>query len=671
MNNLKNEKIRYVVSICLMFIAVLIFCLSTVKNDFLYIPHFHSKFKKVCFNIELPKDLKNRVTLLVNDVDLSKSEEIYWEEFRFENPTDNCNSLGTSYFFPVESLKIKIDGNKDETEKILKQINSSIVFVGEEFYSFDNSQISHFERISDDKSTTLVLPDLVKNQYKGVFNAFVVNFLSLIFGWQNYIVGWVLMFLGILVLPRLRIKISGFCILGIVFLLGTVFRLNMCGQYPFWFDELVLTYGCGGDHLDSFHKLKNEIGNPPLTILIYRMITCFSYDVEFFRIIFALIGSMGVLTVYLLGKDRYSEKVGLISAFITALSMYAISYSQNCRSYAISFVFAPLFVFFMFKTFEHKSLKYYLGLCFSGMVVINLHLYASIFLLVNFIYGVWHNFVEKDYKNIVKFVVTYVLIGCSFLPFFVNMVLKGNYFDNDFKSWVTNCSFSEILTTNFGTISLAVIFVGLSIVAVLFRKWAFPNNDKKQNEFLNYLIYFIFGFYIVTILLSQWRGILSSYYFYIIYGFEIILISVFVSRWHRIFAGIFILYFLSMQRFNTSFYSVMTYRDLDKVISWVADKHKMAYAFNVNFSEFFPYKPNALWISEEIYYSDGQYDVEDNNLQDFVKKFDTSKDSVFLINTFFMHKPDVEFFFKQKYGEKYDLALICAPYNYILKIQPK
>ena len=249
MNIQKNEKIRFVASICLIFVAVLIFCLSTMKNDFLYVPHFHSKFKKVCFNIELPKELKNRVTLLVNDVDLSKSSDIYWEEFRFEYPTDNCNSLGTSYFFPVESLKIKIDGNRGEAEKILKQISSSIVFVGDEFFSFDNSQISDFKRISDDKSTTLTLPDLAKNQYKGDVNAFVVNFFSLIFGWQNYIIGWVLMFLGIFVLPRSRIKISGFCILGSIFLFGTIFRLNMCGQYPFWFDELVLTYGCGGDQV--------------------------------------------------------------------------------------------------------------------------------------------------------------------------------------------------------------------------------------------------------------------------------------------------------------------------------------------------------------------------------------------------------------------------------------
>ena len=115
----------------------------------------------------------------------------------------------------------------------------------------------------------------------------------------------------------------------------------------------------------------------------------------------------------------------------------------------------------------------------------------------------------------------------------------------------------------------------------------------------------------------------------------------------------------------------MTYRDLDKVISWVADKHKMVYPFNVNFSEFFPYKPNTLWISEEIYYSDGSYDVADNNLQDFINKFNTSKDSVFLINTYFIHKPDVEIFYNQKYDPKYDLSLICAPYNYILKIQPK
>ena len=79
----KSEKIRLYISSLLIIIEATIFCFSAVNNDFLYVPHFHSKYKKVCLNIELPKNLKNKVSLLVIDSDMSQNERIYWEENRF------------------------------------------------------------------------------------------------------------------------------------------------------------------------------------------------------------------------------------------------------------------------------------------------------------------------------------------------------------------------------------------------------------------------------------------------------------------------------------------------------------------------------------------------------------------------------------------------------------
>lgn len=205
---------------------------------------------------------------------------------------------------------------------------------------FDNKNIQTFEKASDKNSIFLTLPNLCERQYKGHINGFVVDFLSLIYCWDKYIFSCILVFLGIIILPRSRIKISCYVTVGIIFLLGAILRLNESAQYPLWFDELVLFFKAGGNYYDKYFGVLDDMGNPPLINILYKIFSRFSYDGEFFRTIFTIIGSLGIFSVYLLVKDRISKKVGLISALVTAVSIYAISFSQIYRSYNVAFVMA-------------------------------------------------------------------------------------------------------------------------------------------------------------------------------------------------------------------------------------------------------------------------------------------------------------------------------------------
>ncbi len=666
----KIEKIRLYISSLLIIIAATIFCFSAVNNDFLYVQHFHSKYKKVCLNIELPKNLKNKVSLLVNDSDMSQNECIYWEENRFFHKTDNLNSLQTEYFFPVKSLKIKINGDKKEAEKVINNIGSAIVFVEEKMYFFDNKNIQTFEKTSDKNSTYLTLPNLCESQYKGHINGFVVDFLSSIYCWDKYIFPWILVFLGIIILPRSRIKISCYVTVGIIFLLGAILRLNESAQYPLWFDELVLFFKAGGNYYDKYFGVLDDMSNPPLINILYKIFSRFSYDGEFFRTIFAIIGSFGIFSVYLLAKDRISKKVGLISALVTTVSIYAISFSQICRSYNVAFVLAPVFVFFMFRALETKKITDYIGMAVFGILLINTHLYCIIFLFVNFLYGIYYIALKKD-KNYRNFILSFFIIGLSFLPFLITVMIKGNYFAPEFQSWIENCSAAEILLQNFGPTFTLAILTTITIAAAFFKEQIFPDFNDKQKEFVNYLIYFFISFYVTAFVIAGWKDILSAQYFYFIYGFEIIFISIFAEMKYKFFSWILILYVISTQSFNTSFYSLLTYRELGSIISEEAKRHKMVYVFNNNFSEFFPYNKNALWVNDDIYCYKHDYIPNKTNLQHFVEMFNTGKNSVFLINVPSMHHLDKEFYFDKKYSEKYDLSLIQAPYYHILKIEPK
>ena len=59
-------KFRFFFAFILILLSICLFVFYSVKNDELYIPYFHSKFQKTCFNIELPKEYKDKVSFVVN-----------------------------------------------------------------------------------------------------------------------------------------------------------------------------------------------------------------------------------------------------------------------------------------------------------------------------------------------------------------------------------------------------------------------------------------------------------------------------------------------------------------------------------------------------------------------------------------------------------------------------
>ena len=258
-------------------------------------------------------------------------------------------------------------------------------------YAYNNDEVQNFKTKSSDNGKFLYPPhpeSTYWNVYeKSTLNYFVIEFLSVFYEWQNYIIPWILLIVGICLYPRGHVAIKSGVVLGVIFFLGYLFRFNMCTHNPFWFDELIIISIYGANFIDGLGRVFNDIGNPPLINLIYQIITNFSIEKIVFRTVFVLIGSVGTYAIYLLGKDRISKKVGIVSSFIYAVSVLAISYSQLCRSYILSFVLALFFVDFMFKFFEENKFKNLIGLAVLGILIINNHFFGCVFLLLNFIYG--------------------------------------------------------------------------------------------------------------------------------------------------------------------------------------------------------------------------------------------------------------------------------------------
>jgi hypothetical protein len=124
-------------------------------------------------------------------------------------------------------------------------------------------------------------------------------------------------------------------ILGAILLLATFLRFYKIDAQSLWYDEgnsariaerslQLIVEGAAGDI------------HPPLYYLLLKVWRAVFGDGEAaLRSFSAVCGVLTVLFTYLIGRDLFNRRVGLIAAFLLAVMPFAIYYSQEARMYAL------------------------------------------------------------------------------------------------------------------------------------------------------------------------------------------------------------------------------------------------------------------------------------------------------------------------------------------------
>jgi len=123
-------------------------------------------------------------------------------------------------------------------------------------------------------------------------------------------------------------------------------------------------------------------------------------------IFIALLNIATVFLIYFVGKRWFNHQVGLISAFLFAISPVVIKYSNFIWNPNIMPFFSLLFVYFFFESFRSKKYHYFLYASLAFIMVINSHYlglallpFIGIFWLYNLI-----KFIKTKSKKLKPFV---------------------------------------------------------------------------------------------------------------------------------------------------------------------------------------------------------------------------------------------------------------------------
>ncbi|MFB6207720.1 MAG: glycosyltransferase family 39 protein [Candidatus Nanohaloarchaea archaeon] len=170
-------------------------------------------------------------------------------------------------------------------------------------------------------------------------------------------------------------------LLAAALVMGIAARFYALGSRPFWEDEamwsLVSKQLAESARLIPKYPTSKDLvtGHPPvffhLNSLVYRIVRVPTE--ASLRFLSALSGSLTVLIAFLLGKEFYGEEVGLIAAFLLAISSNHILYSRQVHPASLGVLFLGISVYLGVKSARSGSSKYLAATLASSLLAVSTH----------------------------------------------------------------------------------------------------------------------------------------------------------------------------------------------------------------------------------------------------------------------------------------------------------
>jgi len=302
-------------------------------------------------------------------------------------------------------------------------------------------------------------------------------------------------------------------LLWIVTLLGVILRLYKLGSHNLWFDELgTILYTSL-----SIFKSGNAFSHHLYYVILKYWIFLFGKSELSLRFPSVLFGILSILLIYRLGRITFNRKVGIISAFILAISPMHIWYSQEARGYSLSVLLTMLVVYFFYTILKSHKKSYITGFIIVSILAFSNNYFslysvitASVFLIL---YSYKQSFMGKmRFKKIesvrqrkdwliLKILVILIFVIPQLYSLYLNIIKIVDNF------WIPKPTFAAILATfynfNAGYNSMAMVnfimFITLSLL-LIYGIWEW--RETKRAELIQ-LSLFLFAPIIVTFIISQ------------------------------------------------------------------------------------------------------------------------------------------------------------------------
>lgn len=162
-------------------------------------------------------------------------------------------------------------------------------------------------------------------------------------------------------------------VLILILLIGAVIRFIHIDYQSVWLDEIHSLNEANPKLTLSgvYDEILGSDPHPPLYFfLLHFIFKIFGYTTFVLKLFSAVLGVLGILAMYFLGKEIYNKAVGKYAAILTAMNFFHLYYSQDGRMYSLLFLTTTLSFIYLIRFIKNPSYKtgFFHGLFASLMI---------------------------------------------------------------------------------------------------------------------------------------------------------------------------------------------------------------------------------------------------------------------------------------------------------------
>lgn len=254
---------------------------------------------------------------------------------------------------------------------------------------------------------------------------------------------------------------------------------------------------------------------PPLYFYLLRIVfEIFGFTTLVGRLFSAFIGIIGVYAIYLLGKEIFNKRTGLIAALFLSVNYFHIFYSQEIRLYGMLFLFTTLSFYRLVIFIRKSSVKnaIYYGI-FTGLIV-NSHFFGFITIFSQCLILLYF-IVKSNPENRKKtFISSLIAAGVALLLILpctdtIKKMLEIKSF------WVappTGDTYTNLLKEFFGNSEMVLFAMGIvfmSYFIAIFNKRSKDDIESIKSNKLIFSAVILFLWFIISLLIPLLKSYLD------------------------------------------------------------------------------------------------------------------------------------------------------------------
>lgn len=259
-----------------------------------------------------------------------------------------------------------------------------------------------------------------------------------------------------------------------IIIFGGVLRFYRIDYQSVWLDELhTINESSPSNSLgDLYTAITNGEQMPPLYFYsVYFLFKIFGYTTFVVRMYSAFLGVGSIYAFYILGKELFDKKTGIIGAFLLSVNYFHLFYSQESRPYIFLFLFGILSFYRLIVFIKNPTRRNALFYAIFAAILINSHFFGLFALLSQyFILMFFWIISEKEARKafFINALISGIVTGILFLPA-VPILIKVSQIKEFWIPFPTLDIYTLIFKEFFGNSEILLTLVSILILFYFLR----------------------------------------------------------------------------------------------------------------------------------------------------------------------------------------------------------